>query len=178
MLKGYITNLGKYNEGCLVGKYIEFPIDEDELNEVYKEIGICHYDEDGEFVNTGYEEIFFTDWECDFSHNFGEYESIDRINEIAETLEEWDADVLQAACEIWDINEVLDHDQSDYVLYYDVNDDNALGYYWLHESGCYDMDINKLGILINYIDYESLGRDISLESNGGFTSLGWVEFVG
>jgi antirestriction protein len=176
MLKGYITNLGKYNEGHLIGKYIEFPIDEDELNEVYKEIGICHYDEDGEFVNTGYEEIFFTDWECDFSHNFGEYESIDRINEIAETLEEWDADVLQAACEIWDINEVLEHNADEYQLYTDINTDYDLGYYWVVESGCYDLD--KMGNLANYIDYEAFGRDIRFESNGGFTSIGWVEYIG
>lgn len=34
MLKGFITNLGKYNEGELVGKWISFPIDEDELEDV------------------------------------------------------------------------------------------------------------------------------------------------
>lgn len=40
MLNGYITNLGKYNEGKLVGKWIEFPITEEELEEVFEEIGI------------------------------------------------------------------------------------------------------------------------------------------
>lgn len=38
MLNGYITNLGKYNEGELVGKWIEFPITEAELEEVLEEI--------------------------------------------------------------------------------------------------------------------------------------------
>lgn len=30
-IEGFITNLGKYNEGELVGGWIEFPIDNDEL---------------------------------------------------------------------------------------------------------------------------------------------------
>lgn len=76
-IKGYITNLGKYNEGELVGEWIEFPIDEDELEEVYERIQI------GE----EYEEIFFTDWEYDYDLEFGEYENINRINELAERLD-------------------------------------------------------------------------------------------
>lgn len=76
-IKGYITNLGKYNEGELIGEWIEFPIDEDELEEVYERIQI------GE----DYEEIFFTDWEYDYDFGFGEYENINRINELAERLE-------------------------------------------------------------------------------------------
>jgi antirestriction protein len=173
MLKGYITNLGKYNEGELVGKWIDFPIDEDDLNEVFYEIGMNYTDGDGQYINRGYEEYFFTDWDCDFSHNFGEYESVLKINEIAEKLQDWDEDTFKAACEIWDINEVLDHDQSDYVLYYDVNNDYDLGYYWAVESGCYDLE--KMGNLANYIDYEAFGRDINLETDGGFTSYGWIE---
>ena len=30
-IKGFITNLGKYNEGELIGEWIDFPIDEDAL---------------------------------------------------------------------------------------------------------------------------------------------------
>ena len=33
-IKGFITNLGKYNEGQLVGEWVTFPIDDDELAEV------------------------------------------------------------------------------------------------------------------------------------------------
>ena len=36
MLKIYITNLGKYNEGELVGKWVELPCED--LDEVLKEI--------------------------------------------------------------------------------------------------------------------------------------------
>ena len=37
MLKTFITNLGLYNEGYLVGKWIDLPIDDDELEKVLKE---------------------------------------------------------------------------------------------------------------------------------------------
>lgn len=175
-IKGYITNLGKYNEGELVGKWITFPIDEEELNDVYREIGINHEDENGEEVITGYEEIFFTDWETDFENDFGEYESIERINEIAEALENWDAETFAAACEVWGVDEVLENTADDYILHCDINNDYDIGYYWLEESGCYDL--NKMGNLRYYIDYEAFGRDIRLESNNGFTSQGWIEYVG
>ena len=39
-MEAYITNLGKYNEGELVGKWISLPISEEELEQVLQEIGI------------------------------------------------------------------------------------------------------------------------------------------
>ncbi len=178
-IKGYITNLGKYNEGALVGKWITFPITEDELNEVLQEIGCCYYDEEGEYVNTGYEEYFFTDWECSFSGiAFEEYESIDGVNKVCERLEACENDeiVFEAACEIWNFDEVLENEPSDYNLLMDVHGDYDLGYYWIEESGCYDL--SNLGNLAYYIDYEKFGRDVHLESNGGYTRNGFIEYVG
>ena len=54
MINVYITNLGKYNEGDLIGKWLELPATDEEIENVIKEIGI-----DGVL----YEEYFFTDWE-------------------------------------------------------------------------------------------------------------------
>lgn len=90
MLNGYITNLGKYNEGELVGKWIEFPITEEELEEVFEEIGI----------NEEYEEFFFTDWESDFSWSLGEYENIEDMNELAEALNGADGDIIGAIMDV------------------------------------------------------------------------------
>lgn len=177
-LKGYITNLGKYNEGALIGKWITFPIEEDDLQEVLKEIECCYYDEEGEYINTGYEEFFFTDWDCDFDIDLGEYGNIDKLNELAETINNWadDEDLLKAACELWNIEYILNNSPDEYILYSDIHTDYDLGYYWINDSGCYNLD--KMGNLVNYIDYESFGRDIRLESDGGFTKLGFVEYVG
>lgn len=176
-IKGFITNLGKYNEGELVGKWVDFPISEDELNEVLQEIGCKYFDyENEQYINEGYEEFFFTDWETDFDNNFGEYESIDNINELAEKLADWEEDLFSAACEIWNVNEVLENDPDDYYLLVEVNGDYDLGYYWIEESGCYDL--SNLGNLAYYIDYEKFGRDVRLETSGGFTRYGWVEYRG
>lgn len=85
VIKGYITNLGKYNEGYLVGKYISFPISQDDLQQVYKDIGI----------GKEYEEFFFTDYEIsidNLSDCLGEYENIVDLNALGERLEEIDYD--------------------------------------------------------------------------------------
>ena len=176
-IKGFITNLGKYNEGELIGKWITFPIDEDdELQEILKEIGCTYEDEDGNIHNEEYEEYFFTDWECDFEHNFGEHEGILSMNEYAESLEGWDEDTFSAACEIWGFDEVIMNDPYDYNLYSDINDYYDLGYYWVNEIGGYDL--KSIGNLANYIDYESFGRDLSFDLDGGFSAYGWIEYVG
>lgn len=175
-LKGYITNLGKYNEGELIGEWITFPIDEDDFNEVMERIGCYYIDASGVPHNEEYEEFFFTDWECEADLDLGEYESIDDLNELAEKIEEWDEELLKAACEIWNIDEVIDNDPDDYYLLNDVNNDYDLGYYWIEESGCYNL--SSMGNLANYFDYEAFGRDVNMESNGGFTTYGYVEYRG
>ena len=38
--EAFITNLGKYNEGYLVGEWVKFPITNEEMQEVFKRIGI------------------------------------------------------------------------------------------------------------------------------------------
>lgn len=176
-IKGYLTNLGKYNEGILMGEWITFPIDEEELNEVLKRLCLCYTDKNGEYHKTRYEEYFFTDWDCDFDCDFGEYESISEINELAEKLNEWDEDTFNVACDIWGIKEVLEHEPDDYILYSDVKDEYDLGYYWLEESGCYDLSTVPKNIR-NYFDYNAFGRDIAIEANGGFTDYGFIECVG
>jgi antirestriction protein len=176
-IKGYITNLGKYNEGDLVGKWVTFPIDEDELNEVLHEIGCCYYDEEGEYINTGYEEYFFTDWDGSYT-DLGEYVNIETVNELAEKLQTWedDAEKFEAACDVWGFKYVIENSPDDYILYTEIQDNYDLGYYWAVESGCYDL--GKMGALANYIDYESFGRDIGFDVDGGHTSQGFIEYVG
>ena len=48
MLNIFITNLGKYNEGELVGEWVKLPATKEELETVYERIGI----------NEEYEEYF------------------------------------------------------------------------------------------------------------------------
>ena len=77
MMNIYLTNLGKYNEGQLIGEWVELPVSNEELQKVFERIGI----------NEEYEEYFITDYECDF-YEVGEYENIDTLNDIAERIDE------------------------------------------------------------------------------------------
>lgn len=177
-LRAYITNMGLYNEGVLKGEWITFPIDDDELSDVLKRIGCYYVDDAGKEHNLMYEEYFFSDFECDIDDcpDFSEYESIETLNEYAEKLEGWDDTTLSAACDIWGLSEVLEHDPDDYVLYTDINDNYDLGYYYACELACIDFGRNE--ILERYFDFESYGRDISYEVNGGFTAYGYIEYMG
>ena len=40
MLQAYITNLGKYNEGELVGEWLTFPTTQEKLSATLERIGI------------------------------------------------------------------------------------------------------------------------------------------
>lgn len=68
-MKIFLTNLGKYNEGELIGEWVELPVSKEELKKVFERIGI----------NEEYEEYFITDYECDL-YEVGEYENIDKQN--------------------------------------------------------------------------------------------------
>lgn len=126
-------------------------------------------------------EWFIADIDNYLGIDFGnlDYANIEDICNTIETLEDmdqWELDTILAACELWNVDEVLENGVGSYNLLCDVNTDSDLGYYWIEESGCYDL--SKMGNLANYIDYEAFGRDVALESNGGFTSYGFIEYVG
>ena len=67
LFEAYITNLGKYNEGRLVGETLKFPATTEEVQALLKRIGV-----DG----VRYEEIFITSFDGDvlglYDH-LGEY---------------------------------------------------------------------------------------------------------
>ena len=84
LFEAYITNLGKYNEGRLVGETLKFPATTEEVQALLKRIGV-----DG----VRYEEIFITSFDGDvlglYDH-LGEYESIDELNHLAHVLSDLD----------------------------------------------------------------------------------------
>ena len=77
--EAFVTNLGKYNEGELVGEWVHFPTTEEEMKKVFERIGIGSKDEFGQV----YEEWFITDYDCSIhgvSNLLGEYENLDKLN--------------------------------------------------------------------------------------------------
>lgn len=96
MIEIYVANLGKYNEGFLVGKWLTLPCTQEEIEEMFVEIGLGQY-VDGEYVHgvekdgVVYEEYAIHDTdipsELDGMLEIEEYTSIDAVNEMLEKFE-------------------------------------------------------------------------------------------
>ena len=166
----YITNLGRYVEGCLVGEWVKLPVPEDELEAVLTRIGI----------NEHHEEYFITDYESLFPNlHISEYASIAELNELAEQIEElpdFDYEKLAAVLESessMSIAEILTiiEDLDSFDLLTEITDDEGLGEYYAEMCGTFAAVPDHLKY---YIDMERYGRDLRMELNCCFTSLGVV----
>ena len=178
----FITNLGKYNEGALVGEWVKFPTTAEELKKVFERIGIGAKDDFGQT----YEEWFITDYDCYVDGLYdllGEYANLDELNYLASKLDEMsqsEYEQFQAAMEIGDhsgsLQEIINLTENldCYDVYPDIHDHDDLGRYYIEELDAMQVPEH----LRNYIDYEAYGRDIALEESGQFTDLGYVRDTG
>ena len=178
----FITNLGKYNEGSLVGEWVKFPTTAEELQKVFERIGIGSKDDFGQ----PYEEWFITDYDCyvdGLYDKLGEYENLDELNYLASKLDEMsqgEYEQFQAAMEIGDhsgsLQEIINLTENldCYDIYPDIHDHDDLGRYYIEELDAMQVPEH----LRNYIDYEAYGRDVALEEGGEFTDLGYVRDTG
>lgn len=168
VLRGALTNLGKYNEGGLDYVWVSFPCDEDDFQDSLKKIGIGEDRGDGSV----YEEWFFSDWDTDYSgldlDGLGEYMSLDEVNEYAEALEgivdDGTEEEFRAAMEYsGDFHDALDLVETGSVT--KISDesmpnrmDEAIGAYYMDSRGS-----NAMSNIEEYFDYEAYGRDIRIE---------------
>lgn len=177
----FLTNLGKYNEGELVGEWLRLPVSREELSQSFSRIGIGSVNELGHC----YEEWFITDYECPFSGLYellGEYEDLNRLNYFAALLEGLpEADrkklgaIMGSGCHsVHSLNELIQLilNLDCYELLEDIREESDLGYLYLQEhrtcSSCGNCP------MASYIDCESLGRDLALDEDGYFTEDGYV----
>lgn len=183
--EAYVTNLGKYNEGQLVGEWVKVPTTEEEMQKVFERIGIGSKDEFGQ----PYEEWFITDYECPVNGVYemlGEYESLDKLNYLASRIDEmdkWEQEkfvaIMEAGCdEVSDIDDLINltYNLDCYDFIPDIHDESDLGYYYVHDAGIYSE--KELGPLANYIDYERFGRDVAMDESGRFTDEGYIRNTG
>ena len=178
----FITNLGKYNEGELVGEWVKFPTTAEELKEVFKRIGIGQKDDFGQ----PYEEWFITDYDCyvdGLYSKLGEYESLDELNYLASKLDEMSESEyaqFQAGMEMGDhcgsLQEIINLTENldCYEIYPNIEDYDDLGRYYIEELDAMQVPEH----LQNYIDYEAYGRDVAMDENGSFTDQGYVRDTG
>ena len=168
VLRGALTNLGKYNEGGLDYVWVSFPCDKDDFQDSLKKIGIGEDRGDGSV----YEEWFFSDWDTDYSgldlDGLGEYMNLDEVNEYAEALEgivdDGNEEEFRAAMEYsGDFHDALNLVETGSVM--KISDesmpnrmDEAIGAYYMDSMG-----FNAMSNIEEYFDYEAYGRDIRIE---------------
>ena len=147
LFEAYITNLGKYNEGRLVGETLKFPATTEEVQALLKRIGV-----DG----VRYEEIFITSFDGDvlglYDH-LGEYESIDELNHLAHVLSDLDQSDIEKFEAVIDSGEYTGsvHDLINlaqnldcYDFYPGIDSEEALGRAYIEEMEMLDVPDNVL----------------------------------
>ncbi|MDT2661141.1 antirestriction protein ArdA [Enterococcus hulanensis] len=163
-LRVYVANLGKYNEGELVGAWFTPPIDFDEMKE---QIGL----------NDEYEEYAIHDYELPFE--IDEYIRIDELNRLCSLAEEIaDTPIGDACHEIQraffsSFEEMVEH-IDDIYHYPDCHDMSDVAYQLVNEGMLGEVS-EKLG---NYIDCDAYGRDLEISGNYVVTTQGVFEYVG
>lgn len=173
LFEAYITNLGKYNEGRLVGETLKFPATTEEVQALLKRIGV-----DG----VRYEEIFITSFDGDvlglYDH-LGEYESIDELNHLAHVLSDLDQSDIEKFEAVIDSGEYTGsvHDLINlaqnldcYDFYPGIDSEEALGRVYIEEMEMLDVPDNVLP----YFDFEAYGRDVRINDGGHFAPGGYV----
>lgn len=183
--EAFVTNLGKYNEGELVGEWVSFPTNEEELKKVLERIGIGSKDAFGQV----YEEWFITDYDCsihEVSKVLGEYENLDKLNYLASRLDELSrfelehfVAIMESGCdEVSDIDDLINltYNLDCYDFIPDIKDHDDLGRYYFFEGG-YNAD-NKFGSFVDYIDFERYGEDCAINEGGVLTNGGYIRPTG
>lgn len=152
MLKIYVTNLRKYNEGQIIGEWVSLP--HEGLEEILDKIS-----------NNGKDELLISDYETDISNlKISEYDDILQLNEIAEEIDNLSDDeviALQAYLEQYnDIEQALEEvHQGNYTIYYNCDDMEDVACQIVKESGLLDGVPEEVKI---YFDYEAYGRDMDI----------------
>ena len=155
LFEAYITNLGKYNEGELVGETLKFPTTTEEVQGLLKRIGV-----DG----VRYEEFFITSFDGDVLGLYDyltAYENLDELNHLACLLSELDQGDLEkfeavidsgghtsSVADLINLTQNLDC----FEFYPDIENEEDLGRYFTQ-----DLPIPEE--LKDYFDYEAYGRD-------------------
>lgn len=181
VIEAYVTNLGKYNEGELVGEWVKFPVSKEEMSDVLNRIGI----------DAEYEEIFITDYDTSLygvSSQLGEYENLDKLNYLAGVIAELDASdrekyeaVLESGLSLGQdgidglIN--LAYNLDNYDMLPGVEDEDDLGRYYAELMYGENLD-EKMGELAHYIDFERYGSDCQINDGGMFTDKGYMRDTG
>lgn len=176
MIDVWIGNLGKYNEGELVGGWLKLPKTNEEINQFLKEV--VKLDEE-------YEEYMINDYATDLPLHIGEYENLKNLNliaTIAENVTEMEAIEAyvdsQGEMTLEELANLME--QEDDIGYYRFSSGNEymsseekMGYEMAESTGIIDT-LRRMGIE-DFFDFESYGRSWE---NGDITIMedGYIDF--
>lgn len=190
MLNVWIGNLGKYNEGELVGEWLKLPVSKQELDAFLKEkVGLqltqAEVDKALEEDGVCYEEYMINDYETDLPIKISEYENLDNLNllaTIAENVNDMDAINAyvdsQGEMTLEELANLME--QEDDIAYFKFSNDNPsmssdekMGYEMAEATGLLDT-LRKMQIE-DFFDFEGYGRSWE---NGNITILdnGYIDF--
>lgn len=157
----YITDLGAYNQGYLIGEHISLPMDEDDLKSKIDEILSIGAKACGD---TEHEEIFITDYECDFM-GIHEYSDPFELNRIAQEAEGLNDHELKIVCfllsngSVKDYSEAVEHIE-DVIIHEGATSMEDIAYDYINE--CYDIE-SLAPIIANSIDYRKIGVELAMD---------------
>lgn len=190
MLNVWIGNLGKYNEGELVGEWLKLPVSKQELDTFLREkVGLqltqAEVDKALEEEGVCYEEYMINDYETDLPIKISEYENLDNLNllaTIAENVNDMDAINAyvdsQGEMTLEELANLME--QKDDIAYFRFSNDSSsmsaeekMGYEMADATGLLDT-LQKLQIE-EFFDFEGYG---SSWENGDITILdnGYIDF--
>ena len=179
-LRAYVTNLGKYNEGQLIGEWVSFPVKREEYQKVLERIGI----------GQEYKKTFITDYESGIYglvDNLGEYEDIESLNYLAGKLEGLTSEeyekfnaIMESAIDLREGNGIqslvnLTENLDCYEVLPDVTDDASYGWYIIkNQLQRYNLPMVNGVNLTEYLDAEQIGRDAAINELGMYSDKGYV----
>lgn len=160
MINIYVGSYAGYNQGILDGRWHKLP-------------SMTLWEDIEDSCVDGAEEFGIFDYEADFTIN--ELDSIDDLNDIAETLfkmDEYEKTIINVLIdEGCSLEDAIDH-VNDCILH-PVNDMSDVAYNYYTDCGL----IDENNPLFNYIDWDAIGRDMSFDGNFVECDDGIVEIL-
>ena len=190
MLNVWIGNLGKYNEGELVGEWLSLPVTDKELENFLREkvrLQLTQKEVDESLTKNGvcYEEYMINDYETDIPIKISEYSNLNMLNLLAKASERvtnMEAVEAYIECENTDdieeiINIMLQEDRIPYYTYGIENDtlskEEKYGMQKAEMMGLTEL-LQKHNIE-NYFDYEAYGNEDDLSGYVELFDEGYID---
>jgi len=148
--KIWLGSLEAYNNGELKGEWLELPMDEEKLREVYNQ-----------YTNDGQNDYFIADHESEVL-DIGEYSDPFELNEQAEEIEDLEDYEIKKLnflieCQGYDFDDAIEKIE-DCDLYEDMSFKD-LAYEFVEEGLFGEIPEH----LANYIDYDAIARDLEMD---------------